>query len=582
MSYQELLVLEGLSPSIRESIDMELQHFLSVLPKIATQPLAILAYICLVTAWLIRWFRKKQSVDFLKSLDALPSSQRANYARQAGYRYSELAQIPQKERIRVLNRRYFLYAYIVTILGVLLLILSIVVTYKESITSSWFSHSNGSETATSGGDFRVQDQGQGGQGNVNIRDSQIKDSHIEIYQGDPPAVRERKIATAKRVATDSILTNLSAIDARLSYIHTALQDDTFETELKAINDKLAPSAAQQLTGGYRQLVNQERISSLRLTMNSRPLKQGVDVTLLSTLREAHVDESRLKKFFDEQIPEVEQATEMLYRVLTEPGFTAANPSLGERAYAARRLAIQRKSLEIQSTYALLDGLDALHALGRQPDEVNVRLASLQNLTPRNLITQQEIAELRTQTKNRQEHMVEEKKQLLSEAGELLKEGTAALRAVENQLAIQPTDTWQAVVGKARSLRDFGRISDAVRAFDKYGQMFKDTDPTAMQYAETAKAFTQSIGRLDVTGGCYVFEVRANTPEAAAGFQVGDILIQLAGQPIPGMAELTKVYSEIKEEQVPLLLLRLNRTTGQFEHVNTTLRMGAIIRGVMPI
>jgi hypothetical protein len=103
--------------------------------------------------------------------------------------------------------------------------------------------------APSGGDFSARDGAQGGMGNLNI-----KDSRIEIHQGDPPEVRERKIETAKQVAADGILTSLSAIDARLSYVQTALRDDPFETELKAINDKLAPSAAQQLTGGYRQLI----------------------------------------------------------------------------------------------------------------------------------------------------------------------------------------------------------------------------------------------------------------------------------------------------------------------------------------
>ena len=110
---------------------MELQRFLEVLPKIATQPLAILAYICLVGGWLLWFSRKRQSADFLKALDAIPRNERANFAQNAGYRYDELAQLSNSERMYILTRRYRLFAYITTLIGLVLILLSIIITAKE-------------------------------------------------------------------------------------------------------------------------------------------------------------------------------------------------------------------------------------------------------------------------------------------------------------------------------------------------------------------------------------------------------------------------------------------------------------------
>jgi hypothetical protein len=110
----------------------KLDTFLQILPKIATHPLAILAYICVAGVWLLAFFRWRKSNDFLKALELLPKAGRADFARKSGYKYDELASLPQKQRLKLLTQRYWLIAFIVTILAVIFLGIAITVVYKNN------------------------------------------------------------------------------------------------------------------------------------------------------------------------------------------------------------------------------------------------------------------------------------------------------------------------------------------------------------------------------------------------------------------------------------------------------------------
>ena len=73
--------------------------------------------------------------DFLSALDALPRNARATFAQQAGYRYDELAQLSNSDRLSILTRRYRLLAYLATLIGLVLIVLSIIITAKESVNT---------------------------------------------------------------------------------------------------------------------------------------------------------------------------------------------------------------------------------------------------------------------------------------------------------------------------------------------------------------------------------------------------------------------------------------------------------------
>src|SRR5262245_58295464 len=97
-----------------------LERFLKILPSIASHPLAIVAYICLVGVWLLWFNRRAKSNDFLRALAVIPDVERAKFCRDSGYKYDELAQLPERQCLKLLTRRYLLIAIVVTILASLL------------------------------------------------------------------------------------------------------------------------------------------------------------------------------------------------------------------------------------------------------------------------------------------------------------------------------------------------------------------------------------------------------------------------------------------------------------------------------
>jgi tetratricopeptide (TPR) repeat protein len=110
----------------------KLDTFLQILPQIASHPLAILAYICVVVVWLVAALRSRRSKDFLKTLELLPEPDRSAFARRSGYRYDELAFLPQKQRLKLLTKRYRLFAFIVTVLAIVILGIVVLIVYQNS------------------------------------------------------------------------------------------------------------------------------------------------------------------------------------------------------------------------------------------------------------------------------------------------------------------------------------------------------------------------------------------------------------------------------------------------------------------
>src|ERR1019366_4847173 len=97
-----------------------LEGFLKLLPSIASHPLAIAAYVCLAGIWLLWTYRRFRSNDFLRALEAIPKEQREAFCRNSGFKYDELAQLPERQRLNLLTRRYLLLAFIVTVVALLL------------------------------------------------------------------------------------------------------------------------------------------------------------------------------------------------------------------------------------------------------------------------------------------------------------------------------------------------------------------------------------------------------------------------------------------------------------------------------
>ena len=98
-----------------------LELALKSLPEAATSPLAFIAYITTVFAWIWAWIRDRQLKTVLEGLKEIPESQRPAHTRTV---LGEVvpAKISVEEWIRVRRERYFFCFF----LGLLFLILCLV------------------------------------------------------------------------------------------------------------------------------------------------------------------------------------------------------------------------------------------------------------------------------------------------------------------------------------------------------------------------------------------------------------------------------------------------------------------------
>ena len=104
---------------------MSLKLLLDALPAIATQPLAVLAYIVLVVGWVVLQIRRQRSNVFLETLESVNKKDRPEFCLKAGYSYDELARLTRKDQMKVITRRYLLLAYLATLVAIVLFALAI-------------------------------------------------------------------------------------------------------------------------------------------------------------------------------------------------------------------------------------------------------------------------------------------------------------------------------------------------------------------------------------------------------------------------------------------------------------------------
>ena len=82
--------------------------------------------------WLVTFLRWRKSKDFLKTLELLPKEDRSVFARRSGFRYDELASLPQKQRLKLLTKRYSLFAFVVTVLAIVILGILALLVYQNN------------------------------------------------------------------------------------------------------------------------------------------------------------------------------------------------------------------------------------------------------------------------------------------------------------------------------------------------------------------------------------------------------------------------------------------------------------------
>jgi hypothetical protein len=112
------------------------EGFLKVLPSIASHLLAIMAYVCVAGVWLLWVYRRAKSNDFLRALTDIPEDRREVFCRYSGFKFDELAQLPEPQRLKLLTRRYLLLAFIVSVVALLLFGLTVLLVSSTNKTEA--------------------------------------------------------------------------------------------------------------------------------------------------------------------------------------------------------------------------------------------------------------------------------------------------------------------------------------------------------------------------------------------------------------------------------------------------------------
>ena len=404
---------------------------------------------------------------------------------------------------------------------------------------------------------------------------------LTIHAGDPPEVRQQKIERAKHLIASEILANISSIDAQVGFVEESLIQNNFNKKLKGVREKVAPAIEQASESGYHRLIYAQKVASLRQALNSRPLRIEFGEPLIRLLIKSEIDSSPVRFFYD-QLANVNWASESLLRALSDSAAVNSVDTPSLREHQNRIIALNVEVLRNRSLIAHISGLRVLNSLVVKIPEINFRLAKLTYLKPRHVIKEKHAQELLKKYMLRIEELVIERKALVKEAQHLRDQALDRYRKINEQLVIKPTDTWSEVVGKALSLRQLGRTTEAVSVFSQYGEMFAETDPTAKRYARTAQQFTLQIENLGVKGGVYIYELVNTGGAMQAGLQIGDIVINYSGQIIKNMDDIvTALRNAPVGEPVRVVYLRMGND-GHFTRRTTTVIGGPMGAGFMPI
>ncbi|WP_204136946.1 PDZ domain-containing protein [Halomicronema sp. CCY15110] len=408
-------------------------------------------------------------------------------------------------------------------------------------------------------------------------------NQLQIFQGDSPEEKQRKIDQAKALIAEEVFTNIANLDARLNLLPVALTEDNrddFDARLGAVREQVAPALSQTFEGSYQQLIQKQAIASLRSAFASYPLYE-VREPLIQVLLDGNVDASRVEAFYN-RLTEVRDASESLLQELSEAAEVKQSDHPDLVAHHEKRVKLAIRKLENRSQLAHLSALMLLDSLESPLPDAQAKLSTLKVLTPSELIPQREMAPLMAAAVSEAEQLVAQRAALLEEAKKLRDAALDDYAQVNESLVIRASDPWSTVVAKAISLRQLGRTSEAIAAFSRYSDMFADTDLTARQYARTAQQLTLQLDQLAIAGGVYLYEIVPNGAADQIGLQTGDIIVRYGDRPITTMPDLVNaLQATTPREPISLTWLRMAET-GTFQRQTHQIPGGPLGAGMMPI
>jgi hypothetical protein len=430
--------------------------------------------------------------------------------------------------------------------------------------------------------FQNGDSGHQAIREINVfRDVQVGTSlttgDITINLSDNP---QKRTDQAKKLFETEIANNLLSIDARLGFAEATLATDSFESQLMDIRDRVAPAVNRAASLGYKRLIMQQSVPALRQALNSRPLRIEAGTAIAPVLLESGIDPYPVQSFY-ERLTDVQDVSESLIGVLSDAvSSNLTDPQTAEHYQNWIDLEVQR--LHNRSMMAHLSGLMALQQLGGERSRLNAQLTHLQYLEPQALIDPAEL-EIRLADYMREAHaLLKRRAELVVDGEQMLARALQAYEEINELLEIKPTDTWGQVVGKAISLRQLGRTTEAVAAFAKYGEKFANSDSTAQNYAKTAQQLTLQIEELGIEGGVYIYDLLEAGRAHQAGIPVGAIVIDYGGRSIQNMDDLVTALKQIPSgEPTRLTYLEMDKFL-TFQRQTKTIIGGPLGAGFMPI
>ena len=407
---------------------------------------------------------------------------------------------------------------------------------------------------------------------------------LTIYSGDSPEVKQRKAKQRAKLIASNILYYITNTDARLGLVETTLGEDDFGLKLDEVRSTVAPAAQEIFASAYQELITTEKINSLRQQFNSYPLATKPSPLLLELVADSEVNPSDVQ-FFYNQLGEIQWASETLLDDLLIITKQDSN-NKDWIAYYQKRLRLSVDTLENRSELAHIAGLNIFNDLpvAYSDSDATIKLASLTHLQPHRIVDDTEATTLLTELLKESEVLSKQRAGLVEEGQNLLEQDLDEYREINKELIINPTDTWDVVVAKAISLRQFGRIDEAVDAFTKYEDFFTKTDSTAEQYAHTARQFTRQIDSLGVVDGAvYIFDVMAGSVAAKGGLAIGDILIEFNGQKVRNTNDAEAVLQNMPiGEPIEIVFLRLDKQNVFHSQKITVIAQSSLGIGLMPI
>ena len=368
----------------------------------------------------------------------------------------------------------------------------------------------------------------------------------------------------------------SSIHTQLQQTNRAIAADTFinlsnmDAQLVYIDATMAILVTPQAATSHRELLGKAQVANLQQSIAMSPLHPDMGATFVQNLIASGADPAAVQRFY-ESLQTARTYTESLIRTLNKLAEQKPDrPDLID--WYMREANLDRRWVRHTTTMANLNGQLVLHNLGYAQADVEAKFSLLRMIEPRTFLSVDAITAQFTELSGVQDGLIAERKAMVEESQGLLKD----------DLAINPGDTWDQVVGKAIVLRKRGEIDRSVAAFAQYGTMFAATDPTAAQYATTAQAFTRQSIALGVEAGQYIFNVYPDGRGKAAGLQVGDMLIALNQTVVADSAGYEAALKVLPVNQpVTATLLRLG-ADGSLQRMTITISQPPIGIDTMPV